>query len=111
MTDHDPLAPLIERLDRGVEDLDGATRARLARARRRALVESDRRRGWREGLALGGLAVAGLAVVAVLLWQPPSSPAAVPLADVELLASEEYELVEDLEFYLWLAHGGGEATG
>jgi hypothetical protein len=55
--------------------------------------------------------VAGLALVAVLLWQPASPPAPLPLADVELLASEEYELVAELEFYLWLAHGDGEETG
>ncbi len=111
-------------LDHGVENLDGATRSRLNRIRHLALDEADHQsagRWWPAGLAASG-AVLILAVgVGMRSAAPPApdSPGAVPglagvtradgplesntaLEDLALLSSAEFELVEDLEFYLWL---------
>lgn len=102
--------------------LDAATLARLAQARRQALDEYDRRQaraawpgtGWRSGLA-----AATLGVLAVALWigrdgtPPTSAPSVVEpptqngagarSADLEvLLAEENLELLEDLDFFDWL---------
>jgi hypothetical protein len=102
--------------DDSVRDLDGATRARLAQARRRALEELEPRgsrfaRDWR-------LAAAGaLASLALAIWLVPwqAEPVAVPAMqaavfdDLELLLDEDLVLDEDLEmfdeeldFYAWL---------
>jgi hypothetical protein len=102
------------------EELDGATRSRLARARAAALENRAPRGSW---LTLRDLApvgaVAGAAVVAVLLvgrGTPTDSaghgaPAA--LYDLELLAdADAWELSQeaDLEFIEWAA-GMAELEG
>lgn len=92
-------------LDRAVDEVDPAVSLRLQRARVSALEHRALRRPW---LAwVGGLAMASLAALALLLWmkQPVSEHhAAVPLEDFELVTSlENVELAEDLDFYHWLA--------
>lgn len=105
-------------LRQGAEDLDARTLARLRQAREQALAElgQQRRRpawfaGWQP--ALGAAAVAGLAVA---LWlgretaaPPPAATAgAEPALELEaLLADENLELIEELEFYDWLAMADG----
>ncbi|HKK04832.1 MAG TPA: hypothetical protein VKA50_03190 [Gammaproteobacteria bacterium] len=97
--------------------LDAWAEARLRAARGRA-VQAARacRPSWARSLfgagrgvrltgAAGGLALAGAAVVAVLLWQPghrpvPSAPVA---GDLELITSKNsLEFYRDLDFYEWL---------
>jgi hypothetical protein len=101
-----------ELFDASVANLDVATRSRLARARARALergAESGRvanllgARPWR---AAGGM-LAAAALVAVLVWQAPGWREArvevAALDDLELLlAEDEFEMLEELEFYAWL---------
>jgi hypothetical protein len=124
MTDHDDRfrdeneARLARRagelLRASAEELDGATRARLNRARQRALAaapgtQHPARRYWVPATAAA--AVAGLAVVLVRAPGPepatgpaPPAVAAAPAADlVVLLASsaDDLEMLEDLEFYAW----------
>lgn len=102
--------------------LDAASLVRLAHARRQALDEYDRRQaraawpgtGWRNALA-----AAALGVLAIALWigrdgappmsapgvvQPPAqNGAGARSADLEvLLAEENLELLEDLDFFDWL---------
>lgn len=101
-------------LDESGAALDAETLARLRQARRRA-IQAAERRGWRDGLlsgrrprlagaAAGGLALAGAALVAVLLWHPghrPVPPAAA--GDLQLLMSKNsLEFYRDLDFYEWL---------
>jgi len=110
-------AAFVERTRQALEQgapLDAETADRLRQARRRA-VRAAGRRAWRAGLlsgghprlagaAAGGLALAGAALVAVLLWHPGHRP--VPPAravDLELLTSKNsLEFYRDLDFYEWL---------
>ncbi len=122
-----------ELLQAGVDRIEGRVRSRLTRARFAAVEEASARgRGsfWRTWLPAGGVAAA--AVLAVVLWsgqrpdragpdasiveaggnaQSEASPS--PMDDLDLMmASESFELLEDLEFYEWvdgeLAEGGLE---
>jgi len=92
--------------------LDGQTRSRLNRARQAALDELPAARG--RGRAGYGWATAGVAAVAVLTGvllnnrapvQAPVPLTEVPAAAVDLdllMAEEELEMLEDLEFFAWL---------
>jgi|GEM_PF-367896 len=99
--------------------LDAVTAARLQAARRRAVAAIDRPRrqtGWLARashasgsrsylLPAGGLVTAALAVLVLVMWyghgvQPVPD---VPVDDWEILADGELELLEDLDFYDWLA--------
>lgn len=100
---------LVERvttaLDEGVANIDGATRAHLREARRRALAPRHEHRGW--WLSLGGAVLTSVLVATLWLGRPVTSPApVVPLEpqDFDLLtATDSLELYRDLDFYRWLA--------
>jgi hypothetical protein len=109
-----------ELLRESVEQVDGATRSRLTRARHAALAEvgkpaAQRRPQWL--LPAGAAAAAATAVVAVLLWNSPAMRqpgGSAAMDDLELLADVEgYELSQepDLEFIEWAAGVGGPPTG
>ncbi|WP_105101455.1 hypothetical protein [Microbulbifer pacificus] len=94
-----------EALARRERNLDGETLSRLRRARSRALDQRQRLAGlW---LPLGGVCAAALALALWLPGRGGSDVAAVEstlLADVWLLDEEaELEMIEDVEFYQWLA--------
>jgi hypothetical protein len=93
--------------DESVRELDAETLSRLNRSRQTALAElkaGGAGLSWLRWTPVGAAAVA--AVAAVVVWRagdleqlPPDTA-----ADFEmLLAGEELELLEDLEFYRWLA--------
>jgi hypothetical protein len=95
--------------DDSVRGIDGATRARLAQARARAVEELAPRapritRDWQLAAA-GALATVALALYLVP-WraEPPAAPMqAVVFDDLELLLTEDLEMFEaELEFYAWL---------
>lgn len=92
-------------LDETVAELDPSTASRLQRVRAEALGTRPAPR-WRLVWA-SGLAVVGIAALAVLLWtkQPVQENQHSPLfEDIDLvLSAENVELAEDLEFYHWLA--------
>lgn len=98
--------------DESLERIDGATRSRLTQARHAALAELERPRA-RLASWLPAAALAGAAVLAVVLWlQPgrPGQPSAPVLAgsaveDLELLtAGDDLDMLEeDVEFYAWAA--------
>ncbi len=100
-----------ELFDESVGRIDGHTRSKLAQVRYRALEHADSKRGsvwWGGGASwVPAGAVAASAFAAWLLWQGVAiSPQGVDLAalsDLEiLLAGEELEMLEELEFYAWL---------
>ena len=93
--------------DESVRELDAETLSRLNRSRQKALAElkaGGAGLSWLRWTPVGALTAA--AVAAVVVWRagdleqlPPDAA-----ADFEmLLAGEELELLEDLEFYRWLA--------
>ena len=109
------------RLRDGVKTLDAITRSRLNRARRKALLElRDRSRMQRWIADQWGPAVGAtfIALLAAGLWfgvgmqtaseNMPMQTAGAPadlgdLADLDmLLADENLEMIEDLQFYLWM---------
>ena len=109
------------RLRYGVKTLDATTRLRLNRARRKALLElRDRSRMQRWIADQWGPAVGAtfIALLAAGLWfgvgmqtaseNMPMQTAGAPvdlgdLADLDmLLADENLEMIEDLQFYLWM---------
>lgn len=89
-------------------DLDPATSAALARARREALAGAGRvaPAWWAAPVALT-TGAAAIAVGLVMTRQPVPSATPLPVAgsaaEVEiLLADESLDMIEELEFYLWL---------
>jgi len=96
-----------ELFEDSVERLDAGTRSKLTQARNRALEEVSKgavRRRWIWAPA-GGLALAAIIAI-VLTWGGPRSGAesgAVALEDLDIVAdSENIEMLEDVEFYMWL---------
>lgn len=92
--------------DRSVASLDTQTRTKLAQARAAALnsvAPSSSRRTWRVWAPVAGVAAAAIAAVAVLLdteTQQPQDGSA--LEDLDLLAQDDPDMLQDVEFYAWL---------
>jgi len=86
-----------------LEGIDAATRSRLTQARHRALQELPKRRS-RAVRWLPAGAVAAAALMAwVLVSTGPTGLSQPEQADIEiLLAEDELEMFEDLEFYAWI---------
>jgi hypothetical protein len=100
-------------LDASVQELDGATVARLARARRAALFQSRRPTwaNWRSWwLPLTGFAAAGAIALALgighlhrVSGNPGAQATSAGAADIDASASDDtIDLYQDLEFYAWL---------
>ncbi len=96
-----------QRLRDSEDSLDELTLARLRAARLHALETA---RPARPRLLAGGLAGAvTVAVLVLTVWwlQPPAVTP--PLEDVHLLsAGDDLQLLEELDFYLWLEYGQQE---
>ena len=113
--DEELIARAQAQVDREVEGLDVATRARLSAARRTALAELEAPTwGFGAGLVPIG-AAAAVAVIAVGVALSPGAPApdaAAPATEIEvLLADEDLALFdEELEFYGWLDEQGLDET-
>lgn len=92
-------------LDQSVADLPAEVRSKLTRARHNALARAPGR--WRAAapwlVPAGGIA-AGVLALGIWLYTPaPTLPEAVAAVDLELLlADESLELVEELDFFIWL---------
>ena len=91
-------------LDEGNAHLDARVRSRLTQARHAALAQADSRPNlWlRQWAPAAGIAAA--AVLAVLVWPTPrEQPPDEALNDLEIvLAGENLDLLEDLDFYEWV---------
>ena len=98
---------LIERnralFEQSVTEVDGRIRSRLNQARQAALAElrvRPRITGWVTAAA-GAVA---LTLIVLLRTGSPSAPVEVWAEDVESPAADaDVELLEDVEFYAWLA--------
>lgn len=96
-------------LDARSQSLDPAVRLRLDRVRRQALA-GQRRAGprWTWTVLAGASAAATAALMVLVLQTPQPSPSSVPsapqTADLDLLTRGDFDvLVEDPEFYAWIA--------
>lgn len=97
--------------EQSLDRLDGRTRSRLTQARHAALDELKRGHGARWIWApAGGLAAAAIVAI-VMLGRPSlrSQSGAPPLDELEAAAGENIELLQDVEFYAWLAEQGETA--
>jgi hypothetical protein len=102
-----------ELLRASADGLDGATRARLARARNAALEPATRTRGWLDFRHLAPVGATAAAVLATVLILGPDKPAAPvndatgsALYDMDLLAdADALDIAQetDLEFIEWAA--------
>jgi hypothetical protein len=100
-----------ELFDAEVAGLDAATRSKLNHARQRALTELDRSGFTLLRTPLPQAAAAAIAVAAVggLLFLRGGVETPIPTADVSvasdieiLLAEDDIEFLEEIEFYAWL---------
>jgi hypothetical protein len=91
--------------DASVDGLDAATLSRLNRSRQAALAELEGpNRVWLRWMPATGLAAAVLMVVVMMRGPAETDVISTPASDFEMLLSEEsIEMLEDLEFYSWLA--------
>lgn len=99
--------------DRSVDGLDAATLSRLNRARQAALAEAARpERAWLRWLPATGAAATVLLAVFTLQGPGEVDVISAPATDLEFLLSEEsIEMLEELEFYSWLATQELEGDG
>jgi len=96
--------------DESVDRLDARTRSKLTQARYRALEQLTAPAGsvWRRPWAPAGAAAAALTVLLVLWLDAPERTVngtfdMAATSDLELLlAEEELEMIQELEFYAWL---------
>lgn len=93
--------------EESARDLDGATQSRLNQARQTALAEiaTGTFGRWNQWVPVAGIATA--AVFAIVLWRgsPPMDEFAPPATatDFELLLNQDdFEMLEDFEFYSWI---------
>lgn len=94
-----------EAFDRSVDSLDAATLSKLNRGRQAALKHAaSPNNAWLRWMPATGVAAAAL--LAVMMLRGPADIGVMhePAVDLEILLSEEsIEMLEDLEFYSWLA--------
>lgn len=104
----DPLSvDAARRFDESVQRLDAATLSRLNRSRQAALTELAERsvaRRWQRWMPAAGVATA--AAFTVLMLNDRSVIEPVPSYDASdfevIMAGENLEMLEELEFYRWL---------
>lgn len=103
--DNDRLLEQIkQQLDASADHLDAATQSRLTQIRSRAMdVATSQKWSWQmPTLALGSMAA--VAAVTISLMWAPATLQQTSLEDLPLLsANETFELIDEVEFYQWLA--------
>lgn len=95
------------RFDESVQRMDAATQSRLNRSRQRALAElRDHGGTWRRQWWIPAAGVATAVVVAITMLSQKSLlqeiPASAPSDFEVIMAGENLEMLEELEFYRWL---------
>jgi hypothetical protein len=102
-----------EAFDASVDSLDAATLSRLNRGRQAALAAATRpNHQWLRWMPATGVAAAVLVALMTLRGPGDIDVISAPATDFEILLSEEsIEMLEDLEFYSWLATQALEGEG
>ena len=95
---------LVESLDRSIEHLDASTLSRLNRARHQALARANRPRLLTSTrLKAATVAVLAITVINGWLFYSPPDMKQMNTEDFELvIANEDFELVQDLDFIAWM---------
>lgn len=95
--------------EESVERLDARTRSKLTQARNRALDEVSKGAVQRRWIwaPVGGVTLAAIVAVAVVVQsggvRSGADAGALVLEDIDIVAgSENLEMLEDVEFYMWL---------
>ena len=94
--------------DQSVQELDAETRSRLNRGRHEALLQLQpgvTHTQWLRWAPVTGVAAAAVVAVVVLTGRPPADELTPPAtaSDFEILLDEEsFEMLEELEFYVWI---------
>lgn len=94
--------------DDSVERLDAATLSKLNQSRQAALAEVSRGHRSRQWVWMPATGVAAAALVAVVVLRGPAAVDVPPEFDSSetdfeiLMGDDEFELIEDLEFYSWM---------
>ncbi len=94
-------------LDEGVDNLDANTVARLRAIRKQALQESGAKRSFVLTSTFAATGAFATVAIAVSLWLafPVTTHEIFDTEDLMLLsAKEDLELIDELEFYDWLAN-------
>jgi hypothetical protein len=98
---------ICEQLDAGIENLEQGRVAALRRARQSALAQGDTATRWQlpYWLTPARISLAAVTLLAVGLFTAvPQRTPSISADDLEVLsAPEQVELVQDLDFYRWLA--------
>ena len=91
-----------ETLDRQTENLDAATRSRLAQMRHAALEQANPNRTY-AWIGAGGFAMASIIALSLMLFYVPVDVGGDLLDEMELLTdANEPEFYMDIAFYEWL---------
>ena len=105
-------------LDLDAENLDAGTQSKINRIRHKALDAGERKgfdiRQWFTLPAVAGwAATACLIVLGLTIYlQEPTNGTTPPLEDIDLLVAEDnLEFYDGLEFYAWLAEENIDAAG
>ena len=95
---------VIKSLDESVEHLDAQTLSRLNQARHHALAQADKPRLFNpQWLKAGTFAVLLVTVINAWLFFSTSNIQQMNTDDFEMIvASEDYELIQDLDFIAWM---------
>jgi len=106
-------ARLAARLDASLGEIGEAQLSRLRRARLAALAQRGERGRWRVSLPYwmspGRLSLAAVTLCAVSLFTvlPARAPRGIAAEDLDVItAQEQIDLIQDLDFYRWLAVSG-----
>ena len=90
-------------LEASLDDIDASTQSRITQARHRALEKSVSRSELNSWIPYGALATACLVFLVFLLIPATELEPDARNVEIEMLSNlDELELLEDLDFYVWL---------
>ncbi len=115
MTEQDIEALARRSLDESIDSLDAATLSRLNQARQQAVEAAADHHPYRPWLPVGAAGFAVLALIVALPLLNPDRPAETPQApgvveEAYYSATQDAEVVEDLDLMLWLADAEDHAS-
>lgn len=110
------LTEIKNELEQSTDTLDASVQSRLYAARRRALASYKGSQEWsyrRWPIWTSAVAATAVLSLSVLFWQQSGNQAVLPelaAGDMELITnSEEFALLDELEFYQWLEESEQDA--